>query len=63
MLVCYDQEGDGDHIYLIMMERSAPPLLPPFMIHFHTRKMKRGRGEEVNTKVIHPFILFSYSLA
>jgi hypothetical protein len=31
MLVSKVQEGVGDHIYLIMMEGSAPSPLPPFI--------------------------------
>jgi hypothetical protein len=63
MLVNEPKTGVGDHIYLIMMEGSAPPLLPPFMIHFHTRKRERGRGEEDKHKGYTSFHLISYSLA
>jgi hypothetical protein len=63
MLVGKVQEGVGDHIYLIMMEGSAPPLLPPFMIHFHTRNRERGRGEEGKHEGYTSFHLISYSLA
>jgi hypothetical protein len=62
MLVNEPKRGVEDHIYLIIMEGSAPPLLPPFMIHFHTRKGKE-RGEEGKHKGYTSFHLISYSLA
>jgi hypothetical protein len=63
MLVNEHKRGVGDHIYLIMMEGIAPPLLPPFMNHFLTRNRERGKGEEGKHKGYTSFHLISYSLA